>query len=63
MNEKGAVALASTFALCPVQLQARTDNAFAGLATSNGLVHAVEILEELLRETEAFVSNRQVSDG
>lgn len=63
MNEKGAVALASTFALCPVQLQARIDNVFAGLATSNGLVHAVEILEELLRETEAFVSNRQVSDG
>lgn len=54
MNEKGAVALASTFALCPSQLQTRIDDAFAQLATPGGIAQGVEILAELVGETECF---------
>lgn len=52
MNEKGAVAIASTFALCPAQLQPRIEDAFAQLATPGGIARAIEILAELVRETE-----------
>jgi predicted nucleotidyltransferase len=63
MNEKGAVALASTFALCPVQLQSRIDNAFTQLETNTGLAHALEVLGQLVREAETLVSQRQILDG
>jgi hypothetical protein len=58
MNEKGAVALASTFALCPVQLQARIDDVFGQLTAPKGLAYAVEVLAELVRETEALTSRK-----
>lgn len=58
MNEKGAVALASTFALCPVQLQSRIDDAFAQLTDSQGLAHALEVLAELVGETKVLVSRK-----
>ncbi len=61
MNEKGALALANTFALRPAQLQARIDNAFAQLANSRGLTYAVELLEELVRETQVLVSGPRSS--
>jgi hypothetical protein len=63
MNEKGAVALANTFALCPAQLLTRIDEAFAGLTNPKSLAHAIDVLAELVRETEALVSERQVSNS
>ncbi len=58
MNEKGAVALASTFVQCPVQLQSRLDDAFARLADPKGLAYAISVLAELVHETEALVNGR-----
>lgn len=52
MNEKGAVALASTFSLCPAQLQKRVDEMFASLAAEEtAIAGAINQLQGLVQET------------
>jgi predicted nucleotidyltransferase len=56
MNEKGAVALAQAFPLCPMQLEARINEVFAHLAPETArLASAVQLLEELVDETEGLL--------
>jgi predicted nucleotidyltransferase len=59
MNEKGAVALASTFPLCPAQLQERIDQLFAGLAAEEtAIATAIRQLQELVQETALLIQKR-----
>lgn len=57
MNEKGAVAIASTFPLAPERLSERIDEAFRRLApTEDALVQALEDLDDLVAETSHLLS-------
>ncbi|HEY0605437.1 MAG TPA: nucleotidyltransferase domain-containing protein [Herpetosiphonaceae bacterium] len=56
MNEKGAVALAATFAQCPPNFKARVEQAFRQLdATAEAIAGAISTLEGLVQETHALV--------
>ena len=56
MNEKGAVALAQTFPLCPAQLEERVQYLFANLGPeSSSLTEAVQLLEALVKDTEVLL--------
>jgi len=55
MNEKGAVALASTFARRPEQLEARVNQAFAHLrAEPNALSEVLDLFSDLAQEIKAL---------
>ena len=57
LNEKGAVALAETFALRPPGFQARTEAAFALLAAdSPALQRALDILDSLAGDVRRLIS-------
>lgn len=56
MNEKGAVALAATFPLCPPNFQARVEDAFGQLhATAEAIAGSIATLERLAQETQVLV--------
>lgn len=56
MNEKGAVALAQTFPLCPSRLDVKVHDLFANLVPETAqLMGAVQLLEELVKETELLL--------
>jgi predicted nucleotidyltransferase len=60
MNEKGAVALAQTFPLCPAQLEARINEVFTRLASETAhLSSAVQLVEELVNETERLLAREE----
>jgi len=55
LNEKGALALAATFAKRPKDLKPRLEAAFAGLSTeAANLQHALRIIADLANETRAL---------
>ncbi len=59
MNEKGAVALAATFPLCPVGFKARVEHAFHGLeANPAAMTAAIETLSQLVVETHGLLAGR-----
>lgn len=59
MNEKGAIALANTFTICPSQLQIRIDDAFVRLAPDPvRLAYAVDVLDKLLRDVDTLVTKK-----
>ena len=56
MNEKGALALAQTFPLCPARLEERVRYLFANLGPeSSSLTEAVQLLEALVKDTELLL--------
>ncbi len=56
MNEKGSVALASTFPLCPNQLKTRVEAMFAGLAAEEtAIATAINQLQRLIEETQDLI--------
>ncbi|MBV9788762.1 MAG: nucleotidyltransferase domain-containing protein [Chloroflexi bacterium] len=56
MNEKGAVAIATTFPLCPPNFQPRVEDAFGRLnTTAEAIAGAIATLERLVQETQALV--------
>lgn len=58
MNEKGAVALASTFPRCPAQLQGRIEKIFADLAAEEtAIATAINHLQDLVQETTFLIQN------
>jgi predicted nucleotidyltransferase len=60
MNEKGAVALAQTFPLCPVQLEARINEVFVGLAPETArLSAAIQSVQELVNETQRLLAHQE----
>ena len=58
LNEKGAVALAETFAIRPVMLQSRINEVFQVLdANPQSIQKAIAVLEELSKDMEILVRN------
>jgi hypothetical protein len=55
-NEKGAVAMANNFAVCPHNYQQRVESTFALLATKS-IAEAVAILEEIELELSRWYGN------
>jgi len=56
LNEKGALALADGFPICPAELKARAEPAFDALPTEGqSIAAAIDILDELSAETDALV--------
>jgi hypothetical protein len=62
LNEKGAVALASNFPICPALLQSRIEEAFTSLAAdSRSIGKAIAVLEGLSRDMEVLVAREYKS--
>ncbi|AFZ01350.1 nucleotidyltransferase domain-containing protein [Calothrix sp. PCC 6303] len=59
LNEKGAVAMANNFAVCPHNYQQRVESAFALLATKS-IAEAVAILEEIELELSQWYGERRL---
>ncbi len=56
LNEKGALALAATFPLCPSDLQTRVEAGFTNLsAAPDALAAAIARFEEIVRDTEKLL--------
>jgi hypothetical protein len=61
LNEKGAVAVANTFAICPQSYQARVESAFALLAAdTNSIAEAIAILVELEQDLSQWYGDRRL---
>ncbi|MEH1805791.1 nucleotidyltransferase domain-containing protein [Nostoc sp.] len=62
LNEKGAVAIASTFAICPIDYQQRVEQAFALLAASSkSITEAIAILEAIEDDLSHWYGNRRLA--
>lgn len=62
LNEKGAVAVTSSFALCPHNYQQRVESAFALLTTdAKSIVDAIAILDEIEQELSQWYGNRRLA--
>jgi len=71
LNEKGAVALANGFTLCPLDYQQRVESVFALLAAdvesirgtvcSSGISEAIAILDEIERELSQWYGDRRLA--
>jgi predicted nucleotidyltransferase len=59
LNEKGAVAIANNFALCPQKYQQRVESAFACLAAKS-IANAIAILEEIELDLSQWYGNRRL---
>ena len=58
LNEKGAVALAETFAIRPVMLQSRINEVFQALdANPQSIQKAIAVLDEMSKDMEKLVRN------
>ena len=58
LNEKGAVALAETFAVRPVMLQSRINEVFQALdANPQSIQKAIAVLDEMSKDMEKLVRN------
>lgn len=61
LNEKGAVAVANSFALCPRDYQERVESAFALLAVDpKSIVDAISILERIEYDLNQWYGNRRI---
>lgn len=61
MNEKGAVAIANSFALRPVDYQQRVESVFALLTTqSESIMEAIAILDGIERELSQWYGDRRL---
>ncbi|MEP1077538.1 hypothetical protein NDI52_19240 [Leptolyngbya sp. PL-A3] len=61
LNEKGAVALANGFTLCPVDYQQRVESAFALLVADAELIReAIAILDAIERELSQWYCDRRL---
>jgi predicted nucleotidyltransferase len=61
LNEKGAVAIANSFALCPQNYQQRVESVFANLAAdAQSLVDAIAILEGIEQDLSQWYGNRRI---
>lgn len=61
LNEKGAVAVANNFALCPQNYQQRISSAFANLAVeAKSIVDAIAILETIEQDLSHWYGNRRL---
>lgn len=59
LNEKGALALAETFAIRPASLQTRIEEVFARLAAESEAIRAaLAILEGIARDTEILAAGQ-----
>ncbi|WP_242054295.1 hypothetical protein [Nostoc parmelioides] len=59
MNEKGAVAIAGRFAICPTDYQQRVEQAFALLAAdTKSITEAIAILESIENDLNQWYENR-----
>ncbi|MEH2040159.1 nucleotidyltransferase family protein [Nostoc sp.] len=62
LNEKGAVAIASTFAICPIDYQQRVEQAFGLLAASSkSITQAIAILEAIEDDLSQWYGNRRLA--
>jgi predicted nucleotidyltransferase len=62
LNEKGAVALANNFALCPPDYQQRVESAFALLAAdATSIMDAIAILEEIEQDLSQWYGDRRLA--
>ncbi len=62
LNEKGAVAVADTFAICPQDYQLRIERAFALLAADAKLItEAIAILEAIEDDLSQWYGNRRLA--
>lgn len=61
LNEKGAVAIANNFPLCPHNYQQRVESAFALLtAEAKSIIDAIAILEEIEHDLSQWYGNRRL---
>jgi predicted nucleotidyltransferase len=60
LNEKGAVAIANSFAFCPQNYQQRVESAFA-LLTTKSIADAIAILEEIELDLSQWYGNRRLA--
>ncbi|KAF3885140.1 MULTISPECIES: nucleotidyltransferase domain-containing protein [Nostocales] len=61
LNEKGAVAIANNFALCPQNYQPRIESVFAKLASdAKSLGDAISILERIERDLSQWYGDRRL---
>jgi predicted nucleotidyltransferase len=62
LNEKGAVAVANTFAICPSDYQQRVERAFALLAAdAKSITEAIAILEAIEDNLSQWFGNRRLA--
>jgi predicted nucleotidyltransferase len=62
LNEKGAVAVANTFAICPSDYQQRVEQAFALLAADGkSITEAITILEPIEDDLSQWYGNRRLA--
>ncbi|MBE8991613.1 nucleotidyltransferase domain-containing protein [Nostoc sp. LEGE 12450] len=62
LNEKGAVAIAAKFAICPTDYQQRVEQAFAILvASSKSITEAIAILEGIEDDLSQWYGNRRLA--
>ena len=62
LNEKGAVAIAAKFAICPIDYQQRVEQAFALLAASSkSITEAIAILEAIEDDLSQWYGNRRLA--
>lgn len=61
LNEKGAVAVANSFALCPQNYQERVESVFANLAVdAKSIMDAIATLDEIEQDLSQWYGNRQL---
>jgi hypothetical protein len=61
LNEKGAVAVANSFALCPQNYQQRVESVFALLAAdAKSMMDAIAILEGIEHDLSQWYGNRRL---
>jgi predicted nucleotidyltransferase len=61
LNEKGAVAIANNFALCPQNYQQRIESAFALLAVdAKSITDAIAILDEIEQDLSQWYGDRRI---
>ncbi|MGL5835628.1 MAG: nucleotidyltransferase domain-containing protein [Waterburya sp.] len=62
LNEKGAVAIAKSFALCPQKYQERIETVFALLSVdAKSIMDAIAILDEIEQDLSQWYGNRRVA--
>jgi hypothetical protein len=61
LNEKGAVAVANSFSLCPQKYQQRVESVFALLAAdAKSIIDAIAILEGIEQDLSQWYGNRRL---
>lgn len=62
LNEKGAVAIAKSFALCPQDYQERIENVFALLSVeAKSIIDAIAILDRIEQDLSQWYGNRRLA--